>query len=72
MRVQEIDALVQRSRSTGVIAALEEYDETGHLPFEKERISFTIERRLLKKFREKYKSRMSEMVEDHISELVSD
>ena len=71
MRAQEIESLIAESIEAGGITALKEYDETGHLPFEKERISFTVERRLLMKFRDKYKSRMSELVEDYIRELVS-
>jgi len=71
MRAQEIDSLIKESIAAGGITALEEYDKTGHLPFEKERVSFTIERRLLNEFRKKYKRKMSEMVEEYIRSVVS-
>ena len=71
MRAQEIDSLIKESIAAGGITALEEYDETGHLPFEKERISFTIERSLLREFRKRYKKEMSEMVEAYIRGVLS-
>jgi len=70
MRQREIDSLIAESRRAGGITALEEYDRTMKLPFEKECVSFTIERALLKKFREKYKGRMSAIVEGKIREVV--
>ncbi|MFO7872815.1 MAG: hypothetical protein R6U26_04260 [Candidatus Undinarchaeales archaeon] len=70
MRQQEIKKLIEESRKEGGITALEEYDRTRKLPFEKERVSFTIERSVLEKFREKYKGKMSSFVEDKIKEVV--
>ena len=72
MRAQEIDSLIKESIAAGGVTALEEYDRTGHLPFEKDRISFTIERSLLQKFRKKYKKEMSQMVEEYIRSVVSE
>lgn len=70
MRQQEIKSLIEESRREGGITALEEYDRTRKLPFEKERVSFTIERSVLEKFRNKYKGKMSEIVEEKIKEIV--
>jgi len=70
MRAQEIEALIRESESAGGITALEEYDNTGKLPFEKERISFTIERKLLEEFRKKYKGSMSGMVEGYMQSML--
>ena len=70
MRQQEIDSLIKESRKAGGITALEEYDRTRKLRFQKERVMFTIESSLLQKFRDQYKGRMSEIVENKIRELV--
>ena len=70
MQQQEIKSLIAESRREGGITALEEYDRTRKLPFEKERVLFTVERSLLEKFRAKYKGRMSEIVEGKIREMV--
>ncbi len=70
MRQQEIKSLIEESRKEGGITALEEYDRTRKLPFQKERVSFTIERSVLEKFRQKYKGNMSEVVEEKIREVV--
>lgn len=71
MRQQEIKSLIEESKKEGGITALEEYDRTRKLPFQKERVSFTIERSVLEKFREEYKGRMSEVVEEKIREILS-
>jgi len=70
MQLQEIKALIKESKEAGGITMLEEYDKTRALPFEKECVSFTIKRSLMKKFRAKYKKNMSKIVEAQIAALV--
>lgn len=71
MQQQEIRSLIAESRREGGITALEEYDKTRKLPFQKERVLFTIEHSLMKKFRKKCKGQMSSIVEKKIREVVS-
>lgn len=63
MRQLEIKKLIEESRREGGITALEEYDRTRVLPFQKEIVSFTIRRNVMDEFRKRAKGRMSEIVE---------
>ena len=68
MRPQEIKKLLYESRHE--LAALEEYDRTRKLPFQKEIVSFTITRSLMEKFRKRHNGEMSEIIEKKIEELL--
>ena len=72
MQLQEIKSWIKASKDAGDFALLGEYDKTRALPFEKECVSFTIRRSLMKKFRAKYKKNMSKIVEAQIAALVQE
>jgi hypothetical protein len=50
--------------------ALEEYDRTRKLPFQKEVVAFTITKSVMDEFRAKYKGNRSALVEKGIVELL--
>ncbi len=66
MRLQEIKKLIEESRREGGITALEEYDRTRKLPFQKEVVAFTIRRAVMEKFRKRHKKEMSKIVEKQL------
>lgn len=68
MRPQEIKKLLHESRHE--IAALEEYDRTRKLSFQKEIVSFTITRSLMNEFRKRHNGEMSEIVEKQIEAIL--
>lgn len=70
MQLREIKQLIKESRREGGITALEEYDRVRKLSFQKEAVSFTIQRSVMDEFRAHYKKDMSRIVEAQIEDFL--